>query len=66
MMIYVLFKEDEVLEYDLFFLFEGFGIFVLWVVVVEEVFDHDDGVVAYVDPVALYLSIGGDVLEYLG
>ena len=29
MMIYVLFKEDEVLEYDLFFLFEGFGIFVL-------------------------------------
>ena len=38
---------------------------ILWIVAVKEIFDHDNEVVAEVDPIAIDLSIGRDAANDL-
>lgn len=65
MVAYLLLKEGEVLQDHFFLFFKGFGIRVLYVVVLEKFFDHDDKVVSEVDPFVVDLSGGGDVADDL-
>lgn len=50
---------------DLFFLLECFGIFVLRIEVIKEIFDHDNEEISDIDPVALHLPIARNIFDNL-
>lgn len=59
----LLFKEDEVLKDDLFFLFEGLAVLVLLVEIIQHVLDRYYEEVADVHPVSTDMSVCTDLLK---
>ena len=61
----LLFKKDKVLQNDFFLLFKGFAIGIFLVETVQKILDHNDKIVANIDPISRNLTIGGNAFDNL-
>lgn len=64
-MLELLFKEDEILKNHFLLLFKSFAIWILLVEAIQKVLDHDDEIVADIDPFSRNLSVSSDALDDL-